>query len=176
MVIDCAIIINRRTSGHISFVRGPGEIISPGGGPGAAPPAEPAPDFGDPVAPPGADPANPVGETRVIVEPDLPRGVNYAVMRPWRPVQDTIVYNQGIMIDSLAQAIINRRLEARARGGGSFLFAQVNQEKLNRSTDTSSTPSSLSALTLVRRTGFAPRPLPPGIFQKSAGDWIESIA
>ncbi|GGZ99336.1 M16 family metallopeptidase [Novosphingobium arvoryzae] len=98
-------------------------------------PAEPAPDFGDPVAPAGADPANPVGETGVIVEPDLPRGVNYAVMRPWRPVKDTIVYNQGIMIDSLAQAIINRRLEARARGGGSFLFAQVNQEKLNRSTD-----------------------------------------
>lgn len=95
----------------------------------------PAPAFGDPVAPAGSNPANPVGQTRVIVEPDLPRGITYAVMRPWRPVQDTIVYNQGIMLDSLAQAIINRRLEARARGGGSFLFAQVNQEKVSRSAD-----------------------------------------
>ncbi len=95
----------------------------------------PAPAFGDPVAPPGSNPANPVGPTRVLVEPDLPRGITYAVMRPWRPVQDTIVYNQGIMLDSLAQAIINRRLETRARAGGSFLFAQVNQEKVSRSAD-----------------------------------------
>jgi zinc protease len=33
------------------------------------------------------------------------------------------------MIDALAQAIINRRLEARARAGGSFLAAQVSQEE-----------------------------------------------
>jgi zinc protease len=70
-----------------------------------------------------------------VVEPDVPRGLNYAVMRPWRKVNDTIVYNQGIMVDSLAQAIINRRLEARARGGGSFLAAQVSQEKVSRSAD-----------------------------------------
>ena len=95
----------------------------------------PAPVFGDPVAPAGSNPANPVGQTRVIAEPELPRGITYAVMRPWRPVQDTIAYNQGIMIDSLAQAIINRRLETRARAGGSFLFAQVNQEKISRSAD-----------------------------------------
>ncbi|MFD1959011.1 hypothetical protein ACFSHP_07865 [Novosphingobium panipatense] len=31
-----------------------------------------APDFGDPVAPPDADLKNPVGQTRVLVEPDLP--------------------------------------------------------------------------------------------------------
>jgi zinc protease len=94
-----------------------------------------APAFGDPVVPAGSKTANPVGPTRVLVEPDLPRGITYAVMRPWRPVQDTIAYNQGIMLDSLAQAIINRRLEARARSGGSFLFAQVNQEKAYQSTD-----------------------------------------
>ncbi|GAA4772849.1 M16 family metallopeptidase [Novosphingobium ginsenosidimutans] len=95
----------------------------------------PAPTFGDPIAPKGSNPANPIGQTRVVVEPDLPRGLTYAVMRPWRPVQDTIAYNQGIMLDSLAQAIINRRLEARARAGGSFLFAQVNQEKVSQSAD-----------------------------------------
>ena len=95
----------------------------------------PPPPFGDPIAPKGSNPVNPIGQTRVVVEPDLPRGLTYAVMRPWRPVQDTIAYNQGIMLDSLAQAIINRRLEARARAGGSFLFAQVNQEKVSQSAD-----------------------------------------
>ena len=96
---------------------------------------EPAPSFGDPVAPPGADPANPVGETRVLVEPDLPRGVSYVILRPWRQVNDTIVYNQGLMIDALAQALINRRLESKARAGGSFLAAQVNQDDVSRSAD-----------------------------------------
>lgn len=95
----------------------------------------PPPAFGDPVAPKGSDPANPVGETRVIVEPDLPRGLTYSVLRPWRPVKDTVVYNQGNMIDAVALAIINRRLEARARAGGSFLMAQVSKDKVSRSVD-----------------------------------------
>jgi len=56
-------------------------------------------------------------------------------MRPWRPVQDTIVYNEGLLLDAIAQAIINRRLEARARGGGSYLYAQVQQDDVSRSTD-----------------------------------------
>ncbi|MBU1606332.1 MAG: insulinase family protein, partial [Alphaproteobacteria bacterium] len=94
-----------------------------------------APDFGDPLAPPGTDPANPVGETVTIVEPDLPRSLTYAVLRPWRPVQDTIAYNQGLLRDSLAQALINRRLESRARAGGSYLYAQVRQDDISRSTD-----------------------------------------
>ncbi len=98
-----------------------------------------APDFGDPVPP--ADAANtqsesgPVGEIGVMVEPDLPRSLTYAVMRPWRQVEDTIVYNEGLMIDAIAQAIINRRLESRARSGGSYLYAQVQQDDVSRSTD-----------------------------------------
>jgi zinc protease len=95
----------------------------------------PTPSFGDPAPPKDADPANPVGETQVLVEPDLPRGISYAILRPWRPVADTIVYNQGLMIDSLAQAIINRRLEAKARAGGSYLAAQVSQDDISRSVD-----------------------------------------
>lgn len=97
--------------------------------------AVPAPDFGDPVAPAGADPANPVGETAVMVEPDLPRGISYGILRPWRQVEDTIVYNQGLMIDMLATSIINRRLESKARAGGSYLLAQVQQEDVSRSVD-----------------------------------------
>lgn len=97
--------------------------------------AVPAPDFGDPVAPAGANGGNPVGETGVLVEPDLPRTFSYAVLRPWRQVQDTIVYNEGLLLDAVAQAVINRRLETRARGGGSFLYAQVEQEDVSRSAD-----------------------------------------
>jgi zinc protease len=98
-----------------------------------------APDFGDPVAPADAAPASgeeaPVGEVAVGVEPDLPRSLTYAVMRPWRPVQDTIVYNEGLLLDAVAQAIINRRLESRARSGGSFLYAQVQQDDVSRTSD-----------------------------------------
>ena len=95
----------------------------------------PEPPFGDPVAPKGAPGLAPVGATRVILAPDLPRQVTYGILRPWRRVHDTIIYNQGIMVDSLAQAIINRRLEARARAGGSYLSALVSQQKISRSAD-----------------------------------------
>lgn len=95
----------------------------------------PQPDFGAPVAPPGSDPANPVGEARVVVEPDLPRVFNMAVLRPWHKVNDTIAYNQGMMIDRLALALINRRLESRARGTASFLGASVEQQRISRSAD-----------------------------------------
>ena len=98
-----------------------------------------APDFGDPVAPAGTAVAAgsnwPIGELAVGVEPDLPRNLSYAVMRPWRQVQDTIVYNEGLLLDAIAQSIINRRLEERARGGGSFLYAQVQQDDVSRSAD-----------------------------------------
>lgn len=98
-----------------------------------------APDFGDPVPPAGAQDdavtGAPIGQLAVGVEPDLPRSLTYAVMRPWRQVDDTIAYNEGLLTDALAQAIINRRLESRARGGGSFLYAQVQQDDVSRSTD-----------------------------------------
>ncbi|MDP9056935.1 MAG: insulinase family protein [Pseudomonadota bacterium] len=98
-------------------------------------PRPPAPDFGQPVAPAGSDPANPVGETRVIVVPEMPRSLTYGVVRPWHEKHDTVVYNEGLMIDQVAQAIINRRLEDRARAGGAYLNAQVSQDNISRSVD-----------------------------------------
>jgi zinc protease len=95
----------------------------------------PSPGFGDPVVPVGTTGDYPVGETRVLVEPDLPRSLTYAILRPWGPVIDNVAYNQGLMTDQLAQAIINRRLESRARAGGSYLLAQVAQEDVSRSVD-----------------------------------------
>ena len=97
-------------------------------------PVAKAPDFGDPVAPRGAKASNPVGEVKVIVEPDLPRAFTYGIMRPWRQVNDTIEYNEGRLREQLALALINRRLEARARANGSFLYAQANESKISRST------------------------------------------
>ncbi|NNC58594.1 MAG: insulinase family protein, partial [Erythrobacter sp.] len=94
------------------------------------------PAFGDPVAPEGAQGTPPVGETTVLVEPDLPRTFTYAILRPWRAVEDTIAYNEGLLLDGLALQLINRRLEKRARAGGSFLYAQVEQEDISRSSDT----------------------------------------
>ncbi len=94
-----------------------------------------APDFGDPQAPAGADPANPVGETAVLVEPGQARGVIYAVMRPWEEITDNLEYNRGLLIDAVAQSIINRRLEERARDGASYLFATVQQQDVSRSAD-----------------------------------------
>jgi len=91
----------------------------------AKPPADP--DFGKPdmVA----------ARTRVLVEPGLPQVVSLAVLRPWVPKLDTIEYNRGKLIESLALRLISRRLEQRARAGGSFLSAGVDQEDVARSVD-----------------------------------------
>ncbi|HWU01649.1 MAG TPA: insulinase family protein, partial [Novosphingobium sp.] len=94
-----------------------------------------APSFGEPTTPPGADPANPVAGAKVMVEPTLARSLMYGVVRPWHEKKDTIVYNQGLMLDMLAQMIINRRLETRARAGAPFLTAHVDQQSESRSVD-----------------------------------------
>jgi zinc protease len=94
-------------------------------------PATPSPDFGAPTTPAGADPANPVGAAQVMVEPTVPRSLIYAVLRPWHEKQDTVVYNQGLMLDQLALAILNRRLEARA-GQGAISCPPVWIRRTNR--------------------------------------------
>tara|TARA_R110002033_G_scaffold42421_3_gene83392 strand:- start:36805 stop:39723 length:2919 start_codon:yes stop_codon:yes gene_type:complete len=85
------------------------------------------PDFGDPQD---------ISDiSRVVVEPTLPRFISMVVARPWEQVDDTVVYNQQILIDLLALQMINRRLEARARAGGSYLQASVGQDDVSRSID-----------------------------------------
>lgn len=90
-------------------------------------PRAPEPAFGDPT---------PTGTpTRVLVEPTLPTTVSIAYLRPWRKVDDTIAYNEQLLIDALALQIINRRLEVQARSGGNYLFAEVAQEDISRTAD-----------------------------------------
>ena len=72
---------------------------------------------------------------RVVVEPGLPLAVSMAVLRPWHQKNDTVEYNRGKLIETLALRLISRRLEERARGGGSFLTAEVGQDDVSRSVD-----------------------------------------
>lgn len=93
-------------------------------------PAGVDPDFGQP------DPSQPVA--RVVVEPSQPMVVNLATIRPWHRVTDSIAYTQGLMLNSLATLVINRRLEERARSGARFLAAQVSGDKPSRTADITS--------------------------------------
>ncbi len=89
--------------------------------------AVPVADFGKPV--------DDAPRARVVVETGLPTIVSLAVLRPWFQKNDTIEYNRGKLIDTLATRIINRRLERAARMGGSFLQASIDQEDVSRSVD-----------------------------------------
>jgi zinc protease len=88
-------------------------------------PLTPAPDFGKPIATPKI--------AAIINEPTMPLVAQIAYARPWKKVDDTIVYNQQNLVNQLAINIINRRLEEAARDGGTFLRASVNQDNISRS-------------------------------------------
>jgi zinc protease len=90
-------------------------------------PSLPDPDFGKPQS---GTPA-----TAVVAAAGLPLGVQLGYLRPWYQKNDTIAYNQGKLVDLVATYLINRRLETRARAGGSFLQAQVGQDDVARSVD-----------------------------------------
>ncbi len=83
------------------------------------------PDFGTPAT------EQPV--TGSLVEPGIPSVVSMAVLRPWKFNQDLVLFNQKRLVDLLAVQIINRRLESRARSGGSFIAAGVNLDDVARS-------------------------------------------
>lgn len=85
----------------------------------------PDPDFGQPKADAPA-----VG---ALVEPSMPPMVAMAVLRPWQYQSDTAIFNQKRMVDMVAARLISRRLENRARAGGSFLQAAVSLDDVSRS-------------------------------------------
>lgn len=94
----------------------------------------------------GANPADPsfglpdmkAPRVSAIVEPTLPFAITIGTVRPWRWKADTVAYNEGLMTDRIALAIINRKLESKARAGGSFLFAQVSRDDISRTVDMTS--------------------------------------
>ena len=83
------------------------------------------PDFGKP------DPSKPA--TATAAEPSMPAIVQSATLRPWKFNADTIEFNQRRLADFLAARVISRRLEDRARSGGSFLQAGVSLDDVSRS-------------------------------------------
>ena len=93
-------------------------------------PAPADPDLGKP------DPTKPT--TAAIAEPGLPNVVAMAVIRPWRFNADTVIFNEKRMIDTLAARLMSRRLEQRARTGGSFLQASVAIDDVSRSANITS--------------------------------------
>ncbi|MGI4731153.1 MAG: M16 family metallopeptidase [Janthinobacterium lividum] len=93
-------------------------------------PVPPAPDFGRPRA---GQPA-----TATTVEPSMPEVVTEAVLRPWHFNNDTVIFNQKRLVDTIATQVIDRRLETRARAGGSFLQASVSLDDVSRSANLTS--------------------------------------
>ncbi|MBX9815584.1 MAG: insulinase family protein, partial [Sphingomonas sp.] len=91
-------------------------------GKGADPPD---PDFGKP------DASKPI--TRATAEAAIPPLVQIGIMRPWVFNADTVLFNQKRMVDVIALRLISRRLEQRARSGGSFIEASVNIDDIQRS-------------------------------------------
>jgi zinc protease len=89
--------------------------------------ATPQPDFGKPKA------DGKIADA--IIDPSLPKTASIAYVRPWAQVNDTILYNEQILVDLMAERIINRRLEARAREGASFTYANVEHRDESRSAD-----------------------------------------
>lgn len=90
------------------------------------------PDFGAPKI--GNN--NDIDEVAAIItESDVPAGVTLFYARPWFQKDDTIVYNEQLLINSVAMQILNRRLESAARTSSDFLFAQGSQDDISRSVD-----------------------------------------
>ena len=73
---------------------------------------------------------------KTVVAPTLPPNVAVIYVRPWEKVADTIAYNEQLLVDALAQQIVNRRLVTQARAGSTFSVAEVAQEDISRSADT----------------------------------------
>ena len=88
------------------------------------------------LAPAEADFGKPDASARAsaaLVEPAMPPNVTLATVRPWQYNDDTAIFNQKRMVDLLAIRLINRRLEQRARGGGSYLAAGAELDDVSRS-------------------------------------------
>ncbi|WP_448662127.1 M16 family metallopeptidase [Sphingomonas sp. CJ20] len=88
-------------------------------------PAPANPDFGKP------SPDHPAAAS--LVEPALQPLVMMTIVRPWTVYADTVIFNQKRMVDLVAIRIISRRLETRARSGGSFLAAGADLSDVARS-------------------------------------------
>ncbi len=75
------------------------------------------PDFGQP-----AEVAQPVAS---LTYPGVPVSANIVWVRPHEPLPHTMARERDFLVESLAGRIINRRLEAHARGESAFIGASI---------------------------------------------------
>jgi zinc protease len=88
----------------------------------ASGPAPREPDYGRPAE---------VGErTAALAYPGSPHFATLSWVRPYVPVPPTRTREREVLARTLARRILNRRLEAKARGESAFLNAQVQAERL----------------------------------------------
>ena len=91
-------------------------------------PAPKAPDYGKP-----AKVANPIG---AVAYPGSPYFATLSWIRPEDPRPDTIARERRELAELLAERILNRRLEAKARGQAAFISAAVDRKRTRRIGDT----------------------------------------
>ena len=83
-------------------------------------PAPREPDYGKPAEMPR--------RTAAIAYPGSPHFATLSWIRPYRPIPPSKAREQRTLARTIAQRILNRRLEAKARGETAFLNAQVQAE------------------------------------------------
>ncbi len=90
------------------------------------------PDFGQPT--PNQD--GTIDQiAAVITEDDVPSSVTLLYARPWFLKADTIAYNEQLFINTIAELILNRRLESVARYSKDFWAANIDRDDISRSAD-----------------------------------------
>lgn len=88
-----------------------------------------------PGLPAPGDPNPRLPAAAVITEPGQPLQVVHATLRPYRFKQDTRAFTRQLYLNFIAMQILDNRLERKARDGGHFLRAGVEQEVASRSAD-----------------------------------------
>jgi zinc protease len=84
-------------------------------------PAPKEPDYGSP--------AKVAERTAALAYPGAPHFATLSWIRPYRALPHTRARERGDLAQALARRIVNRRLEAKARTGASYLNAQVAAER-----------------------------------------------
>lgn len=93
------------------------------------------PDFGAPTPFDNGD-VNKIAA--VITEDDISGSITLFYARPWFQKADTIVYNEQLLINTISELILNRRLESVARYSPDFWAASVDRSDIARSVDATS--------------------------------------
>ncbi|APG63042.1 hypothetical protein LPB140_09855 [Sphingorhabdus lutea] len=85
------------------------------------------PDFGQPDVKAVDD------IVKIEAEPSLPSEISFSYLKPWEKVNDTLAFNEDLLVEAIAIRIINRRMETLAQDGASYIYAELSKDDLYRS-------------------------------------------